>query len=452
MAEARVWQKTVSGVLFQGVFLSCLLSPSTAAAQAKPPAVPNEVPKYVGPGSCAASACHGGVEARSVSSVLQNEYSTWVVRDAHFKAFRNLDSPIAQRMGRLLGIDKPSASPKCLACHSLAVAPEKKARDFDLEGVSCESCHGPASAWLVSHTLKGATTQQSIARGMFDIRDPVHRSENCLGCHLGTAEHDVDHRMIAAGHPDLVFELDSYSAIEPAHWKPAPDPYHDVRLWAVGQAIQLRESLKKLARHTRGESWPEFSDYDCFSCHHSLTTPENSWRQERGYEHRAPGSPAWDTAHYTVFRILAKEVDPALTQQLDAEIQRVYEAASDWNGARNEISEKASAASETANRLVAEVKQASFDQARAIGLLDAISSEADAIANQDTRSAEQATMALDTIFLSYEKQAGSHPAVRSAIDALFKEVNDPSAYSAPRFSGQMRKLNAALRDSGISTH
>jgi hypothetical protein len=450
MAEARVWQKAVFEVLFRGVFLSCLLTPSAGSAQANAKAP--VVPKYVGPGSCAASACHGSVQARSVSSVLQNEYSTWVVRDAHFKAYRNLSTPIAQRMGRLLGIDNPSASPKCLACHSLSVAPEQKARDFDLEGVSCESCHGPASAWLVPHTLKGATTEKSVALGMFDIRNPMHRAENCLACHLGTTEHDVDHRMIAAGHPDLVFELDSYSAIEPAHWKPNPDPYHDVRLWAVGQAIQLRESLKKLARHTRGDNWPEFSDYDCFSCHHSLTKPENSWRQERGYEHRAPGSPAWDTAHYTVFRILAKQVDPAANQQLDAQIQRVYEAASDWNGSRNDISEKALAASETANRLVAEVSQASFDQARAVGLLEGISSEAEAIANQDTRSAEQATMALDTIFLCYERQVGSRPAVRSAIDALFKEVNDPSAYSAPRFSEQMHKLNAALRESGIAAH
>ena len=450
MAEARVWHKAVFEVLLAGTFLSCLLNPLMGSAQAAAKAT--GVSKYVGPGSCAASACHGGVQPRSVSSVLQNEYSTWVVRDAHFKAYRNLESPVAQRMGRLLGIDNPVASPKCIACHSLFVAPEEKARDFDLEGVSCESCHGPASAWLVPHTLKGSTTQKSVALGMFDIRDPARRSEKCLACHLGTAEKNVDHRMIAAGHPDLVFELDSYSAIEPAHWKPAADPYHDLRLWAVGQAIQLRESLEKLARHTQSGSWPEFSDYDCFSCHHSLTKPEGSWRQERGYEHRAPGSPPWESAHFTVFRILAKEVDPAATRQLETQMQRVYEAASDWNSSRSDVGEKALAASETTNRLGAEINQASFDQTRAVGLLQAISAEAEAIANQDTRSAEQATMALDTIFLCYEKQAGSHPAVRAAIDALFQEVNNPSAYSAPRFSAQMRKLSAAIRDSGISAH
>jgi len=29
----------------------------------------------------------------------------------------------------------------------------------------------------------------------------------------------VDHEMIAAGHPDLFFELDSFSAVMPRHWK-----------------------------------------------------------------------------------------------------------------------------------------------------------------------------------------------------------------------------------------
>src|SRR5579859_354789 len=448
MAEARVWQKAVLRAALAGIFFGCFLSTQVAAAQAKTGST--VVSKYVGPGSCSATACHGSVQPRSVTGVLQNEYSTWVVRDTHFKAFRNLDNPVSQRIGRLLGIGNPTTSPKCLACHSLVVPAEVKARDFDVEGVSCESCHGPASAWLGSHTLKGSTTGKSVALGMFDIRDAAHRSEKCLSCHLGTAEKEVDHEMIAAGHPDLVFELDSYSAIQPPHWKPSPDPNHDVRLWAVGQAIELREALKRLARRAQGSHWPEFSEYDCFSCHHSLSSPEGSWRQERGYEHRAIGSPPWESSHYTIFRILAKEVDPAASQQLETQLEAVYEVASNWNSSRKEIADNALAASELADRFVAEINQASFDKARTIRLLQLISAQGDAISNQDTRSAEQAAMALDTIFLCYEKQAGSHPAVRSAIDGLFKELNNPSAYNAPRFSSQMRKVSAALRAAGIA--
>ncbi|HZS27054.1 MAG TPA: multiheme c-type cytochrome [Candidatus Angelobacter sp.] len=442
MAESGIWQKAcfVRAV----IYLNCLLA-VFAAAQEKSGS------KYVGPGSCSASACHGGVQPLASTRVLQNEYSTWVVKDSHFRAYRSLQSPVSQRMGKILGIGNPAASPKCLACHALAVSPEQKGRDFDVsEGVSCESCHGPASAWLGPHTLKGWSTQKSVALGMYDITEVAHRSEKCLTCHLGTPEKEVDHKMIAAGHPDLVFELDSYSAIEPPHWKPPADPNYGVRLWAVGQAIQLREALKRLARRTQSPNWPEFSEYDCFSCHHSLTKPESSWRQERGYENRGAGAPVWNSAHYTILRILAKDIDSTASQQLETELQSVYQVTSNLSSSPKNIGDSAQRASELAASLVTKINQASFDKARASRLLEEISAQADSISNQDTRSAEQAAMALDSLFICYEKQGSAHPAVRAAIDGLFQELDNPSAYNAPRFSAQMRKVNAALHEAGIT--
>ena len=63
--------------------------------------------------------------------------------------------------------------------------------------------------------------------------------------------------MIAAGHPDLYFELDSFSAVEPRHWKtpresapgkPVEDgAWSGVRDWSAGQAVQLRASLERLS-------------------------------------------------------------------------------------------------------------------------------------------------------------------------------------------------------------
>ena len=448
MAESPRWRRVALQIT-----LASTLAYGVAGAQSTDKKRTNApvAGKYVGPGSCGATACHGSVQPRSLTRVLQNEYSTWVTKDAHFKALHSLDNAVSQRMGRLLGIENPATSPKCLACHALAVPAELKLREFDVEGVSCESCHGPASAWLDSHVLKGWTPQKSFALGMLDLNDATLRSEKCLSCHLGTAENEVDHKMIAAGHPDLVFELDSYSAIQPPHWKPAADPNHDVRLWAVGQAIQLREALKRLARHAQGASWPEFTEYSCFGCHHSLTKPETSWRQERGYPHRAAGSPPWDSAHYIVFRILARDVDASASQQLEAQLETLYQLTSSLNGPPKSIAEKAAAASDLANRFAVEIAQASFDRGRAGRLLKSISDQGDTISNEDTRSAEQAAMALDTIFLSYEKQAGSQPEVRAAIDGLFRELNNPSSYDAPRFSAQMRKVSAALRDAGIAS-
>src|SRR4051812_46579982 len=99
--------------------------------------------KYTGPGSCASPSCHGGVTPRADTSVWQNEYSTWVVKDKHAQAYAVLSNPVAARMAKILGLQSAEAAPKCLACHALSVPDEQRARTFDsLDGVSCESCHG----------------------------------------------------------------------------------------------------------------------------------------------------------------------------------------------------------------------------------------------------------------------------------------------------------------------
>ena len=103
----------------------------------------------------------------------------------------------------------PDTAPKCLACHALDVPGGQRARTFDLtDGVSCENCHGPASNWLGPHTTRGLDARKIASQpGCATRAIWCSAAENCLTCHLGTAEKTVDHEMIAAGHPDLYFEL-----------------------------------------------------------------------------------------------------------------------------------------------------------------------------------------------------------------------------------------------------
>jgi hypothetical protein len=58
-------------------------------------------------------------------------------------------------------------------------------------------------------------------------------------------------------------------------------------------------------------------------------------------------------------------------------------------------------------------------------------------------------MAIDSLYISYAKQGGQAPAVRSAIDGLFNLLKNPSAYSAPSFRSQMERVNAALKEAGV---
>lgn len=406
--------------------------------------------KYVGPGSCSATACHGGVQPRNVTRVLQNEYSVWVVQDPHAKAFRSLQNSVSQRMGRILGIGDPSKSQKCLPCHALDVSANEKGREFDIsEGVSCESCHGPASGWLGPHTLSGASHERNVALGEVDLRNLTHRTEMCLTCHVGTAEKQVDHELIAAGHPDLVFEMDSYSAIMPPHWKPDPNPNFGLQDWSIGQAVTLRDQLRRLARHAKNGEFPEYADLDCFSCHHSLTAPANSWRQERGYPDHQTGAPPWNASHFAVFRVLAAQIDPSGSHELDSALDAVYKATSVYRPKTTEVAEAADRASNIVDQMVGRVSNTTYDRALSGRLLGEISSQADKFSNVDTRTAEQAAMTLDSLYISYAKQGGQSPAVRSAIDGLFNLLKNPSAYSAPSYRAQMEKVNAALREAGV---
>ncbi len=422
--------------------------------------------QYNGPGSCSSTSCHGSLTPVDGSRILQNEFSTWVAKDKHSKAYRVLTEDLGVQMARILHLEKGAEnSPKCLACHALYVADEKKrARTFgqsEQEGVSCESCHGPAAGWLGEHTARDWPHDRSVAAGMYDTRDLIKRAEKCLSCHVGSQEKFVDHEMIAAGHPDLLFELDTFSTVMPRHWKEprekAPgvperkDPLYGVRDLAVGQAVQLQSALRRLADRARdkGKLWPEYSELQCSACHHSLTNPENSWRQKRGYPGRRAGDPPWNAARYAVFRILVREADPQAEERLTTDLKRLSELMSRVNSDRDAVVAAAGNCAGLAENLAPRMVTWSYDRPRTLRLLQQISADADFIASQGEGAAAQATMALQSLFTAYnnapDNKPGNAQELREAIRGLFPLVENPSAYDERQFAVQMRKVNSLLR-------
>jgi hypothetical protein len=414
-----------------------------------------QAPRYTGPGSCASTTCHGSVSPRADNRVLQNEYGTWIVKDKHSKAYASLQGNVGERMATILGIGKAESAPKCLACHALDVPAAQRTRTFDLsEGVSCESCHGPAAAWLGPHTERDWTHEKSIAAGMYDMRDLTKRSEKCLSCHLGNEEKSVDHEMIAAGHPDLYFELDSFSAVMPRHWKEPgepgepenSDPWYDVRELTTGQAVQLRQSLLRLESRAYGKHWPEYSELQCYSCHHSLTLPENSWRQAHGYSGRRPGDPPWNPSRYTIFHEVVFQAGGDSAEKLDSELARLGQLMSQLNPDRDAVAAAAGNSARLVGDLSAKVDAMANDSASALRLLRKISGDADNISAQGEHAAAQAAMAVQSLFVAYERNEKfpRSAELRAAISALFQDLQDPSAYDPARFAGKLRQVNALL--------
>jgi hypothetical protein len=411
--------------------------------------------QYTGPGSCSSTSCHGSIARRTDNRVRQNEYSVWIVRDKHSKAFVSLTGTLGERMAAILNLGKAESAPKCLACHALDVPVAQRAHTFDLsDGVSCENCHGPASAWLGRHTERGWTHEQSVALGMVDTRDLIKRSEMCLSCHLGNEQKSVDHEMIAAGHPDLYFELDAFSATMPRHWKEpgepgeaeGSDPWFDVREWSTGQAVQLQESLTQLASRAQEKIWPEYSELECYACHHSLGPADQSWRQARGYANRRPGNPPWNAARYVVFREIVRQVDESSSQELDKQLAHLANLMSDAGSDRAAVASEAKSAAVIAHDLALKLNHMPYDSATTLRLLHQITSDADYISNQDEHAAAQAAMAIQSLFVAYDRNEKVQNAqqVRAAISGLFDQLQAPSNYDSTRFSRQMHEVNALL--------
>ena len=420
--------------------------------------------KYMGPGSCAAASCHGNSKPVAGSRILQNEYSTWKSQDKHSRAYQALTGEVGQHMVRILKLNaRAEDSPKCLGCHALYTTPKQRGRAFEIsEGVSCENCHGPASGWLGVHATPDWPHEKSVAQGMIDTRKVTDRADKCLECHLGTKEKFVDHEMIAAGHPDLDFELSSFSSVMPRHWKvpresapgkPVEDgTWNGVRDWSAGQAVQLRASMERLAWQAKGERadklnrWPEYAELSCFACHHSLGLAKDSWRQEHGYQGRRPGDAAYNSSPYAVFRLFAKQIDSVNAQELDPQLLTVYTEMSKREPDRAVVARAALAAAPLAQRIAERMAAMQYDQAITLRMLQRICDSAEEIAISDERAAEQAAMAMDSLYIAYsnDTKPPNRAETRAAINGLFQQLEYPSAYNADQFASALRRIRPML--------
>ena len=80
---------------------------------------------------------------------------------------------------------------------------------------------------------------------MRDLKSFYVRANTCVACHQ-----NIDADLTAAGHPDLIFELDANPS--PSQNTGAIPEGSGPRAWLVGQAVALRETSWKLARNPDG--------------------------------------------------------------------------------------------------------------------------------------------------------------------------------------------------------
>ncbi len=196
-------------------------------------------PKFLGSQSCSTSGCHGG------AGEISRQFTVWSQRDFHHqRPVATLTTARSERIADVLKIKDPTTSDRCTACHApvQTIPAGRKTADFKIEeGVSCENCHGPAEKWIRSHTRTDYTHEMRVASGMRDLKNLYVRANTCVACHQ-----NIDSDLRAAGHPELIFELDGQAVTQPKHWREKTN-WHGAQAWLVGQAVALRETSWQLA-------------------------------------------------------------------------------------------------------------------------------------------------------------------------------------------------------------
>ncbi|WP_404713030.1 multiheme c-type cytochrome [Sphingomonas sp. MMS24-J13] len=436
---------------------ACLLLMLLVLGQ-RAPAANSAVGTHLGVASCAGSTCHGRQEPTG-AIVRQDEISLWQnaasQAGAHSRAWAVLGGARGRAIAARLDLGDPQSAPLCLGCHA-DPAPVRGPAWRVSDGVGCEACHGAASApWLASHRATGATHASNIANGLYPIDQPKARATRCLDCHLGSGRDGqwVDHRIMAAGHPRISFELELFSALE-QHWNEDGDYAQrkarsaPVRLWAVGQAAALERALTVYAG-PRGQQgvFPDLAFFDCHACHRRIGDQPDFKPSALANPGRPlpPGSPPFQDENIIMLSAAAKVASPALAARFDRDARAFHLAMA--QGRPQTVA--AAGTLRASTRALGDVFAArTFSTADTFAVIDAVAAGA-AARYTDYEASAQAVMALDSLLNSLVKQ-GALPAARAAsmrgsIDAAYRAVRDPNLYQPLEFQSAMARAAAAIR-------
>ncbi len=295
MAKAGVFATSNRGVavnflpLRLGVLLAVVGLCATAFAAllvqhppADPPAtLPNNLSVAPAPGvkaGCAGAACHGAdadLKLPPGKDCWPEAVSRFQAADPHTRAFDVLKTAEAKQIVNGIGGTDATKDMRCLACHTTPQYAGDTARAA--VGIGCAGCHGEADKWLRPHTgwRKNPDTRPDDYRhGPNALHDIRARAKVCAGCHVGAPAspgvpvRDMNHDMIAAGHPRLFFDLAELQRRLPKHWY---ETLPESALWMVGRVAHAEAACELLAdRATRKAPWPEFAEGNCASCHHAI--------------------------------------------------------------------------------------------------------------------------------------------------------------------------------------
>ncbi len=386
--------KRLSGRIYLArlIALAAVIGPNAGVSQ---PSDTEALAKFLGARSCGSTGCHGGADSG------KDQYLTWRRRDPHSTSYAKLTGGFGRLMADTLDIDNPATDRRCASCHApfATVPPAHLAKGVKAkEGISCESCHGPAQSWYLGHTRIDWTRKDRRDAGMRGLSDLYERANACVACHQ-----NLEPELIKAGHPDLIFELDGQSADQPRHWRRIAS--RAAGAWLTGQAVALREISWKLGSAKNAKSQDQLRKRQGLALVWLLN-------QVAAAESDFEALPAVNTAS-------APDVWSQVSRASDAMARKA--AAYVWEG-----------------------------DAALTGLAARLCATSAAFKEPDEElvfRAERLGLAIDRLLKA--RQTGNlPPAVEKEMNALFALIQSRSRFNVAKFGQQLDKLRAVLTAGG----
>lgn len=393
---------------------------------------------HEGVATCAASQCHGSAVPGEGSNVMQNEYVTWTQSDPHSGAYEILSNDLSQSIAARLGLTSARTADICLDCHADNVASNKRGERFQIsDGVGCEACHGGAESWLSTHyNVPAVTHQTNLDAGLYPTESAAPRGELCLSCHLGTEDKFATHRIMAAGHPRLSFELDTFTEL----WRTAgrqphyqvDDDYRERKsapthsyTWAVGVLVEARQRLGLIldAQFAGDSMFPELGLYDCHACHRTMKSVQ--WRRLPRHGSAGPGVPFLNDGTLVMSLAMVKAIAPGDAADLEAALTELHVAGS----SSIEAIRSAAANLDGILRTIQSRLSPSTIRNRGDAVLREILSSAAEGNFLDYVSAEQAFMAVQMLAIEL-----NNTSLEAALDELATSLENDEAYQPRQFS------------------
>ena len=399
--------------------------------------------KTLGVVTCASSLCHGSIASWNGSPVNQNEYVVWSRLDKHARAYNLLLNEKSRRIAANLALPEPAHQSRvCLDCHAHVpanAAPAHKVSD----GIGCEGCHGPAERWIASHTGPEASHRANLANGLYPSDQPLARARLCLSCHFGTADKYVSHRIMAAGHPRMSFEMETFTNLQPAHFKIDADyiarkgNFDGVRIWAIGQAVAVGTQIDILLDPRRGRdgAFPELTLFDCHACHHPMS--DTRWKPVGTFGRSiSPGLVRLNDSSMLMLRLILRQIDPALGERFVQGVVQLNHAVA----GTGDMAERARAVKALADEAAQRIVRTGVTSENLRGMALALVDDGIAGAYADYAGAEQAAMALGSVVNTLHKlgQLKSAASLNQGLAHLRAGLVHDEAYKPADFQNRLR--------------